>query len=202
MSGAAPAFAARPPSWPIAALHLAALWAFAFVQPLFDLLSRNADFFIARGNTAGDILRFAVALVVVPPALMLATEGLVGLVSRRARAGLHLVLVAGLAGVFALELLERVAPAGAAVLLPGAALAGAAFALAYAGVAGVRSFVTVLGPAPLIFLALFLALADRRAAAGRADRARGDRGAGAHAGRPRRLRRAADDVADDDPDAH
>jgi hypothetical protein len=157
MSGAAPPSAARAPSWPIAALHLAALWAFAFVQPLFDLLSRNADFFIARGNTAGDILRFAVALVIVPPALMIAAEGLAALVSRGARAGLHLVLVAGLAGAFALELLQRVAPAGAAVLLPAAVLAGAAFAVAYARVAGMRSFVTVLGAAPLIFPALFLA---------------------------------------------
>jgi hypothetical protein len=156
MSAAAAPSAGRAPSWPFAALHLAALWAFAFVQPLFDLLSHNADFFIARGNTAGDIVRFAVALVVVPPALLVAVEGLAGLVSRGARAGLHLVLVAMLSGAFALELLERVVPGRAAVLLPAAGLAGAAFALAYARTAGVRSFATVLGAAPLVFLALFL----------------------------------------------
>jgi hypothetical protein len=156
MSAAAPS-AARAPSWPIAGLHLAALWAFAFVQPLFDLLSHNVDFFIARGNTAGDIVRFAVALVIVPPALLIAAEGLAGLVSRGTRAGLHLVLVAGLSGAFALELLERAVPAGAAVLLPAAGATGVAFALAYARTAGVRSFVTVLGAAPLVFLALFLA---------------------------------------------
>ena len=34
-----------------AALHLGGLWALAFAQPLFDLLGRNAQFFVARGST-------------------------------------------------------------------------------------------------------------------------------------------------------
>ena len=36
-----------------AALHLGGLWALAFAQPLFDLLGRNAEFFVARGSTTG-----------------------------------------------------------------------------------------------------------------------------------------------------
>ncbi len=157
------AAAARPtaaviPSWPIAALHLAALWSFAFVQPLFDLLSHNAAFFIARGNTAGDILRFAFVLVLVPPAILVAAEALAAPVSRRARWGLHLAFVAILTGAFGLELVKRALPWSSAVLLPAAAAAGAAFALLYARAPGVRSFVTVLAPAPLIFLGLFLVL--------------------------------------------
>ncbi len=43
------------------ALHLGALWAFAFVQPLFDLLGKDATFFIVRDSTVGDILVFAFA---------------------------------------------------------------------------------------------------------------------------------------------
>jgi hypothetical protein len=42
-----------------AALHLGGLWALAFAQPLFDLLGRNAEFFVARGSTRGDILLLA-----------------------------------------------------------------------------------------------------------------------------------------------
>ena len=37
--------------FPRAALHLGGLWALAFAQPLFDLLGRNAQFFVARGST-------------------------------------------------------------------------------------------------------------------------------------------------------
>ena len=50
-----------------AALHLGALWALAFAQPLFDLLGRNAQFFVARGSTAGDILLLAFGYTLVPP---------------------------------------------------------------------------------------------------------------------------------------
>ena len=35
--------------------HLAALWALAFAQPLFDLLGKNPDFFVARENSPGDV---------------------------------------------------------------------------------------------------------------------------------------------------
>ena len=40
----------------IGGAHLGALWAIAFVQPLLDLLGSSPDFFVARGNSAGDIL--------------------------------------------------------------------------------------------------------------------------------------------------
>ncbi len=49
------------------ALHLGGLWALAFAQPLFDLLGRNAQFFVARGSTAGDILLLAFVYALVPP---------------------------------------------------------------------------------------------------------------------------------------
>ena len=52
-----------------AALHLGGLWALAFAQPLLDLLGRNAQFFVARGSTTGDILALAFGYVLVPPLL-------------------------------------------------------------------------------------------------------------------------------------
>ena len=43
----------------IGGAHLGALWAFAFAWPLLDLLGKNPDLFVARSNTAGDIIIFA-----------------------------------------------------------------------------------------------------------------------------------------------
>ena len=75
-------------------LHLGVLWAFAVVQPLLDLLGDNPDFFVARGNTRGDIVLLAVGLTLLPPLAMLALEALASLLSRALRDALHLALVA------------------------------------------------------------------------------------------------------------
>ena len=57
----------RSIGFPRAALHLGGLWALAFAQPLLDLLGRNAEFFVARGSTTGDILLLAFGYVLLPP---------------------------------------------------------------------------------------------------------------------------------------
>jgi hypothetical protein len=97
-----------------------------------------------------------VAIVLVPPAVLVGAEAALGLADRRAAAGLHLALVAVLVGLVVLQALRRAADPAAAVALPTAALVGAGVAYAYARFVPVRSFLTVLTPAPLIFLALFL----------------------------------------------
>jgi hypothetical protein len=99
---------------------------------------------------------FAVALVLVPPALLVGAEAAATLAGSRAAAGLHLALVALLVGIVVLQALRRAADPAAAVALPVAALVGAGGAYTYAHIAPVRSFLTVLAPAPLVFLALFL----------------------------------------------
>ena len=138
----------------VSGLHLAVLWAFALVQPLFDLLGRNAQFFAARGNTAGDILIFALGFTLVPPALLLALEWLIGRVRPSASWLLHLLFVGLLVALLALPLTGDVLPAGAAVVA--AALVGGGAALLYTRARGIRSFMTVLSPAPALFLFLFL----------------------------------------------
>ena len=72
----APGLRARP--W--AYLNLAVLWTFAVAQPLFDLLKDNPEFFAARGSAGFDIVSFSVLLVVLPPALLLGIELLLGLI--------------------------------------------------------------------------------------------------------------------------
>ena len=63
--------AGRParPSLFLGAAHLAAVWSLAFLQPMLSLLGDNPDFFVARGNTTGQVLIYAFALAFVPPLL-------------------------------------------------------------------------------------------------------------------------------------
>ena len=136
-------------------LHIAALWAFAFVQPMFGLLGEQAEFFVARGSTAADIVLFALAFTFVPPALMALAVWLLGRVRPALGRGLQLVLVGVLAAAIVLPPAGDLL-AGSAVSVLLAALAGAGAAALYARAAAVRSFMTVLAPAPLLFGILFL----------------------------------------------
>ena len=138
-------------------LHLAALWAFAFVQPLLDLLGREPQFFVARGNTGADIVLYALAFTVVPPALMALAVWLAGRVRPALGEGLMVVLVGALVAAILLP------PAGdllggSAASVAVAVILGAGAALLYARAAAARTFLTVLSPAPLLFLVLFLAV--------------------------------------------
>ena len=136
--------------------HLAVLAAFALAQPLFNLLSENPEFFAARGATSGEIILLAVLMVLVPPAVLIALELLAGLASDRLRQGLHLAFIALLAAVVFVQALKRAMDASDAVLIVLAVGLGAAAGLLYARAEPVRSFLSVLTPAPLVFLILFL----------------------------------------------
>jgi hypothetical protein len=140
----------------LAGLHLLVLCSFAIAQPLFDLLGKNGEFFGARGSTRWDVVLFALALVLVPPALLL---GLELATPRRARGVVHAVFVAVLVGLVVLQAIHALG--GPGWLL--AAIAGAAGVVAaalYARLPAARLVVTVLAPAPLLFLALFLLDSD------------------------------------------
>jgi Sulfatase len=137
-------------------LGLAVLWTFAVAQPLFDLLKDNPEFFAARGSSGFDIVSFSVLLVVLPPLLLLGIELLAGLAGRRAREVVHLVLIAGLVALIAAQALKKSIDAADPLLIVLSLAIGAAVAALYARTEPVRSFLQVLSPAPLVFLALFL----------------------------------------------
>jgi hypothetical protein len=139
----------------VAWLHLAVLWSFAIAKPLFDVLADEPAFFVARGNTRADILIFAFALVLVPPTLLVAVE-LVFSRARAVRRAVHLLFIAGLVSAFALQVLVDIVSWKSGVLIPVAVALGLLAALAYARLEAVRSILTVLSPAPAVFLVLFL----------------------------------------------
>jgi hypothetical protein len=139
----------------LAGLHLLVLWSFAVAQPLFDLLGKNGEFFAARGSTRWDAVVFALVVVFVPPALLLGIEWIAGPV----RWAAHALFVAGLVALFVLQAIRGAGGPGT-LLLFGAAVAGLAGAWLYLRWGGARLVLTVLAPAPLLFLALFLFNSD------------------------------------------
>lgn len=140
----------------LAFLHLTVLSALAVAGPLFERLGSTPEFFTTRGAGAREVVLTALSVVLLPPALLLVLALLAGLIDRRLRWGLALTFLGGFVALLALELLGRLAPDGGLGLALVAVAMGAAGALAYARVAGLRSLLTVLAPAPLVLLVLFL----------------------------------------------
>lgn len=111
---------------------------------------------MVRDSTSRDIVVFALVVTVVPPLLLGLVELAAGLVDRRLLRALHLLFVGALVGVLALTVVTKEgAPSGAAAI-GAAVVVGAAGALAYDRVRAARSFLTILAPVPLVFVALFL----------------------------------------------
>jgi hypothetical protein len=146
----------QAPALRLAGLHLLVLWSFAVAQPLFDLLGKNGEFFAARGSTRLEVIVFALVLVLVPPAILLGLELVAG---RALRGVLHATFVAALVALFALQAIREAGSPG--WLLVGlAALIGVGAAGLYLRLGGARLVLTVLGPAPLLFLGLFVFSSD------------------------------------------
>jgi hypothetical protein len=137
-------------------LNLAVLWTFAVAQPLFDLLKDNPEFFAARGSSGFDIISFSVLLVVLPPAILLAIELLVGIAGRPARLGAHIVFLSALVALIAAQALKKSFDVSDTVLIVLSLAIGAGLAALWWRTEPVRAFLNVLSPAPLVFLALFL----------------------------------------------
>lgn len=138
------------------ALHIFVLTGFAVAQPLFDLLARNPPFLVAHRARALDLIALILALVFVAPSLLVIVESAAALGGRAVRRVVHAVLVATLVALIALPPLKRLDSIPGLLLLIGAGLVGALVALAYYRWRAVRTFLSVLSPALVLFPALFL----------------------------------------------
>jgi hypothetical protein len=146
----------RPRSLLVRGVHLLVLCGFALAEPLFDILGATPEFFVARGSTSGDVVVAAVGLVLLPAAALLAVEALAGLVLPSLQNAFHLVFVGGLVALIALQALRRLGDLPGWPLVAAAVAVGAAGAVCYSRFPPLRTVLTVLAPAPFVFLALFL----------------------------------------------
>jgi hypothetical protein len=141
----------------IDALHISVLLSFGFAQPLFSLLSRNAEFFVAHHSKPVDILAFISIISVAVPAIAILVEGVVGLFFGRCiRKSLHVCLFGVLVAVILLPALKKVDGISGWVLIVGAIFIGLLITILYIRFLPVRTFFTALTPALLIFPGLFL----------------------------------------------
>lgn len=136
-------------------LHLAALSALAIAQPMFSALASQREFLVEANFSALELVGLALAVTCVPPALLLLVEALAGLISSGARRVVHGIFVFGLIALLASEVL-REGGVGGGMLLAGTIATASAFVTAYLLTSYVRSVLTVLSAAALIFLVLFL----------------------------------------------
>ena len=164
--------AQRPSDVTRRGLELMVLVGFAVAQPAFDVISKTPEFFALRGSSRTEVILFALVMGVGIPVALLVLELVAGLAGRSVARGVHLGLVAVLSALFAIPLVQGGAdrafgafdltPSGWLVLAVGVLL-GIAAALAYVRFRVVRTYLLVLSPAPLVFLALFLIDAPTRA---------------------------------------
>ncbi|MGA7397914.1 MAG: sulfatase-like hydrolase/transferase [Solirubrobacterales bacterium] len=149
--------AVRParPSLILGAAHLAALWSLAFLQPMLSLLGKNPEFFVARGNTSGQIITYTLVLAFGPPLIGLLIEAVAQLVSKNLRWGIHLVLMTVVGACFLLTLLKGIFDWPAGILIAFSLLLSAGGVFAYTRWSFPRSFMDVLTPAPIVILVIF-----------------------------------------------
>ena len=148
--------ALSPVSLRLAAVHLTVLWSLAVAQPLFDVLDDGPEFFVARGSERIDILLFAFGLVFVPPLSWRQSKARCASGDQRSRARCHSVLVVLLVALLASRGSAAAGTSQLARVLPGALVLGDCGGSGLRTARGARSFLTVLAPAPMIFLVLFL----------------------------------------------
>jgi hypothetical protein len=137
-------------------LHIFVLFSFALAQPLFDVLSRHVQFFVAHGSKPVDVILLVLILCILLPAIAALIELVAGLIGRRFRKGMHGLMVAGLMAGIALPVLKRMDGVSGATLLTGAAIVGMVAAMSYARFHPVRNILTLLSLALLLFPGLFL----------------------------------------------
>ncbi len=75
----------------------------AFAQPVLDLLGKNPSIFLDRNVTSTQAIVFAVLIVVGPPLAIYLLELTTSLVSARLRRAVHVIALAALLGLFALQ---------------------------------------------------------------------------------------------------
>lgn len=138
-------------------IHILVFTSFAISQPLFDLISKNADFLTAHHVTAGDVAILTLALFLAPALVLILTElGASALLGSRARNVLHLLLVTILVALVVAPLLKRFFDRPASLIVSAALVVGVLFTACYHRFAVIRTLATLSAVAVIVFPVSFL----------------------------------------------
>ena len=136
--------------------HVAGLWALAVAQPIFDLLTRSPEFFVAHRAGVLDALLLAVAVAIVPPVVLGGAIFVAALPGRRIANVVTAMFVGALGGVIALQAAYRLGLDGWSPALTVWFGVLALIAFAWLRIRAVRTFFTVLSPATFVIPLLLL----------------------------------------------
>lgn len=122
---------------------------------MLSLLGNNPEFFVARGNSSGQIILYALVLTFVPPLIGLGLEALARLVNRDFQWYLHLGLMGIVGACFALQLIKKYIDWPAGLLIAVSILLAATGVLLYSRWRFPQAFMDLLSVAPIVILILF-----------------------------------------------
>ena len=140
----------------LGAMHVVGLWSVAVVQPLFDVLGRGPEFFVAHDTGPGELIGLVLVLGLAGPAgclIVMRSFRLLG-------PGWHMLATGGVIGALvaavALQTAGRTAGWGSEASLAATVVVGALGAGGYVWSSTGRLFATFLSPAALVIPAAFL----------------------------------------------
>ena len=138
------------------ALHLVTLWSVAVVQPIFDVVGRNPEFFVAHAARPFDLIVLVLLLCLLGPACGLLLIGMAGRLGHAARQLGVWMTVGLLVTAIVLQVVKLFADWDPARSVGLAVPCGALIATAYLRYSPVRLFLTFLSPAALVVPVVFL----------------------------------------------
>ena len=145
---------AEPNSRRRAAVHIVSLWALAIAGPIYDVLRRSAEFFVAYRADRSDVLLFVAVVSFLAPLAVWTVVWLAGRLSKTLADGVLTVLVGLFVAIGAAQGLQSLSPPTA--LHVGMSAGFGILGAALYGYPAVRSFATWLAPAILVFPLVFL----------------------------------------------
>ena len=137
-------------------LHIFVLFGFAVAQPLFDLLSQNADFLVAHDLRPLDLLILASILSLLLPGVLVLVEAVASLLHRRLGDYVHGLAAGLLVAAVALQAFKKLLGGPGIQLLVGSIVVGLFSGWVACRVRPFQSFLTFLSPAIVAFPAFFL----------------------------------------------
>lgn len=140
--------------WPF--LELFGLAGVVVAQPTLEVLGKAPDFFLFRHASRTDILLLVLVVVMLPALALWTVELLSGLAIEPVRPLAHLIMVAALLAMLALEVGKKLTPLRGANLVVLMALGGLLSGLLYRSRPGLRLWLRYLSPAPVVFALVFL----------------------------------------------